>query len=102
MPCDSSYLEATTKEVEFKRAATLLAFLYQETHQECPGWVTKEAGNYYAGDERIIPELCSFIRAMDPETFDRIAYNTKNRIARDLANWWEDHLEADKQRELAT
>lgn len=99
MPCDSSYLGRSEREEQLQRAAKLLVFVRQATGVEPEPWALKQAGEYYAKDERAVTELCAALKGMDPDQRERIVYDAHNRDARDLADWWEDHQQADAERE---
>lgn len=43
--------------------------------------------------------LCSTIKKMSKNQLDKIVYNGYNKMARDLADWWDEHQEMDKARE---
>jgi hypothetical protein len=99
MPCNSDYLAPSNRESELQRAATLLVYVQRQTGQEPEEWVVAEAKNLYASDARSVTELCAALKAMDPEQRDEIVYNARSKIARDLADWWEEHQTADSERE---
>src|SRR5438552_10411770 len=95
MPCDSSYLEPTHSEREHQRAAQLLVYVLGRLSRAAPEWVMHESQNVYACDARLFPLLCDTLRRLDAATRERLIYNAKDRTARDLADWWEDHQQAD-------
>jgi len=99
MPCDSSYLAPNRKELEHRRAGVLLVYVMLQLGQTAEQWMIDEAKNLYARSERTIPALCAALKGMDDDTFERIVYSPRNKTSRDLANWWEDHQEADRERE---
>lgn len=99
MPCNSDYLEPSIREAELSRAAGLLVFALEASGRTPEPWARKEAANLYASDERIVPELCALIRSLGDSERDRIVYDAKSRISRDLADWWEEHEQADRERE---
>ena len=45
--------------------------------------------------------LCSILKGLTPVQLDEIVYNGRDKQARLLADWWDDHLEWDRQREEA-
>jgi hypothetical protein len=53
----------------------------------------------YPNDERVVPVLCALMQTLTKKQEDKIVYDGRNKNARNLANWWELHQEADKQRE---
>jgi hypothetical protein len=100
MPCNSDYLEPTNLEVELQRAAILLIYVRKALNQKPEPWLTKAAKSIYGeGGKRAIPLLCAALKSLPPRSIAKIVYNAKNRTARDLADWWEDHQAADRERE---
>lgn len=99
MPCNSDYLEPTAREQELRRAARLLIFALDAQGREAPDWARSEAENLYAKDERSVTSLCALIKSMGEPERDRIVYDAKSKASRDLADWWEEHQEADRRRE---
>lgn len=99
MPCRCDYLEPTRREVEMQRAANLQVYLLQKLGKAVPDWLQRQAESMYADDERNVVDLCALLRGMDENLREKIVYNVHDRVARDLANWWEDHQEADRRRE---
>lgn len=43
--------------------------------------------------------LCSTLKKMSKDQLDTIVYDGRIKEARDLADWWEEHQEMDRQRE---
>lgn len=95
MPCDSSYLEPTYREREFKRAAVLYEFVLRETGQPIDEALKRAAIYCYGEGFDSIPILCAALTAMPESERDRLM-TQRNRTSRDLANWWEEHQEHDK------
>ena len=54
---------------------------------------SQEDANY------VSERLCSFIRGLSNFQKERIIYNARNKMSRRLADWWEEHQEADRKRE---
>ena len=100
MPCRSDYMEPNQRERRLQETAQLLGYVLVETGQDVPGRVADAANNAYCTTD-LVPDLCAAIRAMDAATLERVVYNARDRRARRLADWWEEHEEADRQRELA-
>lgn len=49
----------------------------------------------------LAPTLCAILRNIqnsDLKEFDKIVYNAKDPISRKLADWWEEHEKADRDR----
>lgn len=99
MPCNSDYLNPNQREREMQRAAKLLVYVHQQTGKTPPAFAVKEAANIYARDERSVVDLCRFLRAMNDDDRERLVYNAKDKLARELADWWEAHQAADAARE---
>jgi len=99
MPCDSSYLKPTQREEELQRAAILLKYVYEQRGVAVPREVIRSAADSYGGPFDCIPSLCEVLTSMMPSERDRLLEG-KNRTARDLANWWEEHQEADRAKAL--
>jgi len=99
MGCNSDYLEPTYREKELQRAAKLLVYVREKLGQKPEAWVVKEADRIYAKDERSVTELCAALKAMDSKQLDALVYNARDKSARGLADWWEEHQAADAERE---
>lgn len=76
----------------------MLAYVLREQGKPVSAEVNSAANTLYC-DLDFVPELCAELTNLDEERRDEIL-GGRNRTARDLANWWEDHQEADRQREL--
>jgi len=99
MPCDSSYLEATSREKELRRAAQLLVYVREQQRHPIEPFAKAAANDYYGNnDERPLVLLCEALTCMEPEQRDSIVYNARSPMARNLADWWEEHQEADRKR----
>ena len=57
----------------------------------------------YYGNHRMLDTftelLCSTLRSLSPEDFEKVVYNPRSYCSRRLADWWEDHDAFDKQRD---
>lgn len=98
MPCRSDYLEPTRREEELQRAARLYMFLLEQTGEKVPAKLSKTAFDIYASTD-YVPQLCAAIRALDPTQLNAIVYDGRNKQSRELADWWDEHQEADRKRE---
>ncbi len=87
MPCSVS-----DSEKAYYEARTLLEYIEEKTGQSRP---------FFDSDGNSIreptQELCATLRGMDPEKRDALIYQPRDRMARHLANWWEDHQEKDAE-----
>ncbi len=98
MPCQSGYLAATWHEKERKRAAVLLRYVRLSLRIPVGEELQKQHLDYYGVGPDRVPELCELLTEMDSEDLEFIVYNAHSKTARDLADWWEDHQEADVAR----
>lgn len=99
MPCNSDYLNANDIEIERQRAAKLLVYVRKAQGIQPPPYAVKAAKSCYGeGGDKAIVELCDTLRGMTEAELDFIVYNPYSKSARDLANWWEEHQEADRKR----
>lgn len=103
MPCRSDYLKANDREIESKRVAGHLFYLFSSLEQESN--ITDEIKtdkDHYYGNENKLDEwtalLCGTIRKMTKNQKDKFIYDGKNTKARALANWWKRHQAWDKKR----
>lgn len=101
MPCRSDYLEATGREVGLKRAAQLAVFVGAGLGIEVPEDIAENAEQYYGSDYGQVQWLCGKLKNMSDADRERIVYDAHNAKSRDLADWWEEHQEADAKREAA-
>lgn len=100
MPCNSDHMAPTERERARKHAATLLIFVRNETGTPVEPWVLEDSNGAYPLDDRSYVELCRTLREMEPSDRDLLLYkDAHNRMRRDLATWWEEHLEDDRRRE---
>ena len=53
---------------------------------------------YGIRSDKIYEKLCGLIRSLDENSRDRIIYNARDPIARNLADWWEYEQARDKRR----
>jgi len=64
--------------------------------------IQKGATTYYgirADRDKYTAMLCSLCKEMTPEQMEKIIYNARNPVSRELATWWEHHQEVDRKRE---
>ena len=100
MPCNSDYMEPTGKEKELQHTAKLLVYVYEKTNKTIHPSLKEAADDIYCKDDRAVAVLCKVLTELDSSSRESLIYNSHDRTARDLANWWEEHQEADKAREL--
>ena len=102
MPCQSDYMEPTEREQESRRVAEFLCYLADMEVVFITSEVRKAAKSIYGNDDdldRNTSLLCTCIRGMDEGELDRVVYNGRDKTARRLADWWEDHQERDRKRQ---
>lgn len=100
MPCKTE--EPDHNHVATQRAAKLYLYVLAYFNPfDRPQWVVDLVSNPYAQDDRIIPLLCKTLKDLPRGTFENLVYNARSRESRDLADWWEEHQEADKRRKEA-
>jgi hypothetical protein len=105
MPCNSDYMNPTASEQRAQRAAELLMLLFDKgqvlLNKKQAELFEGLANNCYATHEGQTELLCNAIKNMRSsgrfKTF--LAENVMDRQARQLANWAEEHDEADRRRE---
>jgi hypothetical protein len=98
MPCNSDYLEPSRRERELQRAAKLIIYVSSRLNRKVESWVIKEAKDCYASDDRSVPLLCELLGRLTEKQKNMIVYDARNKQSRDLADWWEEHQEADRLR----
>lgn len=100
MPCNSDYMNPTTKEQELKLTSQLLVWVKTKLGKTVPEYAKKAAQDYYGkGGERAVRELCSTLNTMNANARKQLIYgNAEDPTARKLADWWEAHVAADTAR----
>lgn len=101
MPCNSDHPNPTGREQHLQRAAKLYKYYLKKRGIDPPFWLLAAVNDQYCRDDRAYLALCRSLTQLaveGPELLKTIVYNPSNVEARDLANWWEDHLKADKAR----
>lgn len=104
MPCTSAYLEPSAQERDRQNAARLYAYVIEKTAKypkESPTYrqAVAAAKEPYQPTDYYIQILCGCLREMDVKVREALLYgDPKDRTARQLATWWEDHEAADKKR----
>jgi hypothetical protein len=61
----------------------------------------KELDTYYPDRRKadfITSTLCSLIKGMTSDQQEQILWDAKNATSRKLADWWDEHLKADRKR----
>lgn len=97
MPCNSDHMEPTGKEKYLQRTAKLYAYAMGMLSRRIPDDVVADMNNIYCTKDHTAA-LCTFLRDLKRETFDSIVYNGRDRTSRQLADWYEEHIKADRER----
>lgn len=97
MPCNSDYMEPTQKEKLLQETAQLCLYVYEKLHIPAPKEIKKAAKDIYCSFDSV-PNLCKLLGDLEENVRDSIVYNAKDPKSRQLANWWEQHQEADRIR----
>lgn len=121
MPCDGSYMDPNDWERNSHKVCKHLKFIFDKLKDEkklprklaaallCDDRALVEAidkgakdpygclNTPYALDEQVA-KLCSILSNMTPKMLDKYVYDGRNKQSRELANWWEEHQEADQDR----
>lgn len=104
MPCNSDYLNPTDAERDSKRTCQHIVYLSKHLNKTIPFWVAKTAKENYGNPEilnQAVRLLCSLCSGMSKKDQANIIYNGMDSKARKLADWWDEHREADRIRERA-
>lgn len=99
MPCNSDHMNQTGTEAYNQRTAKL--FLYITGKLNTPDAAVREAADTYYCTVDYTENICTTLRRLkrrDPKMFNEIVYNAKSKTSRDLADWWEEHVLADRKR----
>ena len=88
-------MNPTNKEMQLRKTCELYVYVLVSQDKEVPYHVLECACSYeYPVD--CVKELSDELKSMDSDTFDRLVKNTQSKEARDLANWWDMHQEAER------
>lgn len=100
-PCDGSYMNPTHIEANRKKVSELIVFVDSQLKIDTPADIKNAAKDYYGEGvdlDTVTEMLCSKLSKLTKKQQDEIIYNGRNKSSRALANWWEEHLAADKAR----
>lgn len=104
MPCSSDYLEPTQSELNSKEVAQHLIYVKKKLdYIELPEYVYVANSDSYGYPKMLddmVVLLCDLLSTMRKVDLEEIVYNAKCKESRKLADWWEEHQEADKKRKL--
>lgn len=99
MPCNSDYLNQTPFEAKMQLTSKLCTYLAYSLRIDLPQEILRE-DTYYAKDVGQVEWLCNILTNLTPEQMNQYVYDGRNSTARQRATWWDEHQEADRQREL--
>lgn len=102
MPCNSDYMAPRRDETLSQRICANVVYLLKALGQDVPDWACKGARDIYGSvqhTEEAVVLLCTMLRSLPKGDMNRIVYDGRNPQARALANFWDEHEEADKRRE---
>lgn len=98
MPCNSSHMEPTKHEKESIKVAKLIIWVYGHLNRNVPEWISRASNDCY-GDVKRVHDLTALLCTACGELDENILYNGRDRAARRLATWRDDHQEADRIKE---
>jgi hypothetical protein len=102
MPCTSDYAEPTAYEEFVSKTVMNLMYLRRmlgiATSEELTAAYKKCYYSKKEGD-KWTAELCERLHKLSKKDMEKFVYDAHSKKARNLADWWEDHQEADKERE---
>ncbi len=104
MPCNSDYMYPSEREEQSKKLTGLLCYVLEALDETPPSWAVVAKSEYY-GDVKTLDAsvklLCALIQGFSPEMANRIMYDGRIANARQLADFWDRHQEADASRKGA-
>jgi hypothetical protein len=89
-------------EQESKKVAKLLIYIFESMNQSYSPKIKKAAEHVYGDSKRVhkfTAKLCKKLESLDDDQLNRIVYDGRIAKARQLAQWWDDHKEADKRKD---
>ena len=106
MPCDCSHMEPNQHEREIIRVSKCYSTLAKRMGREVPSWIKDGANGeisfkakegYWAyGHPSRIHEATAMLCALCAEAPEGLIYDGRDAAMRKVADWWDDHQEADK------
>lgn len=101
MGCNSDYLNPNELEAYSKKTAILLVYVYNKMGAKVPEWMQEAANNVYGNPQKhndLTEILCAFCSKMSEEEKNIYIYDGRDKTARILADWWDEHQKVDKTR----
>lgn len=103
MPCRCDEEEPTARQRESRVVCRLLQLILNELHHPISISIIEAANSSYGNTKTLdadTDQLCTLIKGFKPAQ-KKIYLDFSIKKWRPLAQWWEDHQEADKKREAA-
>jgi hypothetical protein len=98
MGCNSDYMKPTKQEEFHKQTAKLLIHAKKILGVEVTAEDKKNETSSY-GDPSVVPALCKLLGDLTKNKRDKVLYSdAKDKVRRQLADWWEEHEAADNTR----
>ena len=101
MGCNSDYLNPTLEEENKVKISRLICFVNDKLGYKNSNSIFKASKSTYGEGvnlNEIVIELCNKLTSLNKKQKEEIIYNSKSKNSRELADWWEEHQEADKAR----
>lgn len=101
MPCNCDYMNPTQAEINSQKTCQNLVYLFEKINKPIPEWAEKAANNSYGDVGKLnaaVVLLCSTIKGLTNEQAAEFLYDGRDKRARKLADWWEEHEAADAAR----
>ncbi len=101
MGCNSDYMNPNATEANSQMVAGHLVYLLPRLGKPVPHHVQKAADSQYGDTTRLDDHtalLCNVCGALTKKQSDGFIYNGRSKEARALAEWWDEHQAADKER----
>jgi hypothetical protein len=99
MPCNSDYLNQNPFEASMQHTAKLAVYAGAKCGLSVPPEIIEQSNEYYATDVGQVEWLCETINHMNEGQLNDVVYNGRIPEARQLAEWWDAHQQADRERE---
>lgn len=97
MACNSEHPAQTGKESELQKVAQFYRFVLQKLNIPSPKALEASANSADCTND-YTEALCYALEELNEQQMERIVYDGRNKQSRALADWWEAHLKADKER----
>lgn len=99
MPCNGDHMNPNQREKDSREICRHLVYLHKYNDQRIPQWAKEGAKNLYGAQNTDfdvqVSKLCKILK----KTHEDFIYNGRCPKARKLADWWDRHKKADKERE---